>query len=265
MKNYQEQLFTNGFCVIDNVIPLSEVTQLRQKYLSQFTTDKLTFTAQEVLERPDLAGILFSPIVIQTISQIIGNYYCMYPDFSFRRGLYIPWHSDVPYLTPQDTAPDHSGHMFQVSLYLQDNTAESGGGLDAMVGSHHCQELDHTNLDLAMLAGYQSQRMPSTAGSLTIWDSRLIHKSSEPTDTNVNPEIKLALQWTVSRDEKFSEQYLQFLQDRIDAKLKNSVYDQNPREMRNLLAMSELRYPDSFSSEQLMIIKNHKLKFKLFQ
>lgn len=263
MKEYKKQLVNQGYCVVENVIPLSVVAELRQKYLSQFTTDKLTFTAQEVLANKDLSDILFSEKVIGIIGELVGNNYCMYPDFAFRRGLYISWHSDVPYLTPDKTAL--GANVFEVSLYLQDNTLEYGGGLDAIVGSHNCTELDHTNLDLSLLEYDKAQIMPSTAGSLTIWDSRLIHRSSQPHIESANNEIKLALQWTVSVDGTFAANYLQFLQDRIDTKLKSSIYDQDTREIRNVKAMAELSYPTSFSTEQVAVIEKNNIQFKLLK
>lgn len=264
MPKYKEQLHTNGFCVIPDIISQDLVQQLRNKYLYQLSNDKRMLTAQDILDNSDLYNVLFSEDVINIISNILGSSYCIYPDFTLRRSVYVAWHVDVPYLSQAEANSDICANMLQVSLYLQDNTPENGGGLDAISGSHHYTDIDPQNLDLSGVDFSKQIQIPSLAGSLTIWDSRLIHKSSVPINDKPT-EAKLALQWTISRTGKFANHYLNFLSDRIHAKLKDPIYDKTNREMEHLLSIAKLRYPDSFNDEQIAVIEKHGLQFKLLK
>lgn len=266
MQQYQEQLFNDGFCVIPDVISPDIVLKLRTKYLPLFSDDRLTFTAHEILNDHDLSNILFSADIMNIISSIIGVGYCMYPDFTLRSSVYVPWHTDVPYLSQDEANSDLVANMVQVSLYLQDNTFDYGGGLDAILGSHHNSHINPQRLDFSEVGISNSQLIPSISGSLTLWDSRLIHKSSGQNAVNINNSVtKIALQWTVSRNEKFSKQYLQFLSDRIHAKRKDPIYDKTNREIEYLLCMSKLRYPHSFNQDQISLIKNYGIQLKLLK
>lgn len=263
MQKYKEQLLKNGYCVIPNIITPDTVAQLRHKYLAQLSDQKRMLTAQDVLNNSDLSSILFSPKVINTLSAIIGDGYCLYPDFTLRSSVYVPWHTDVPYLLQAEDISSNVANMLQVSLYLQDNSEETGGGLDAIAGSHHYQDINHQKLDLTNIDLSQKVQIPSLAGSLTLWDSRLIHKSSEPKVHNHFSEAKLALQWTISRNDKLSVHYLKFLLDRMQSKLKDPIYDKTDREQAHLLSMSKLKYPESFSSDQLVVIEQYGIKLQL--
>ncbi|MDD3267389.1 MAG: hypothetical protein PHC75_09465 [Burkholderiales bacterium] len=75
----------------------------------------------------------------------------------------------------------------------------------------------------------------------------------------------MALQWTISRDDKYSKKYLNFIDKRIQAKYKDPVYDNTSREMEHLLSMTRLNYPNSFNDKQIATIEKYNLKFQLLK
>ncbi|MBP7846955.1 MAG: hypothetical protein KAZ94_02350 [Burkholderiales bacterium] len=94
MNHYQSQLAKNGFCVIPKIITSDIVKKLRDKYLP-LLNQKLTLSCLEFITSEDLSNILYSPLVIETIGAIIGNRFCIYPDFTLRKSMYVPWHTDT--------------------------------------------------------------------------------------------------------------------------------------------------------------------------
>lgn len=265
MSVLKKQLLDDGFCIINDVISPEVVSKLRQQYLPHFSANKLTFTTNEILSEPDLYDILFSSEVIENIINLLGRSYFMYPDFTLRSSVYVPWHTDVPYLTNEEAKSSILANFMQVSLYLQDNTIESGGGLDAIAGSHRYTGIDYKNFNADdSLDTSNWVQIPSRAGGLTIWDSRLIHRSSIPSKNNSN-ETKLALQWTISRDDTLSDKYTGFISNRISAKIRDPIYDKTNREIEHLLSMANLKYPKSFNEKQIAAIEEYNLKIQLLK
>ncbi len=152
--------------------------------------------------------------------------------------------------------------MIQASIYLQDNTLTYGGGLEVIPGSHLYHEIDHQNLNIHQIDCSNSILIPSTAGSLVLWDSRLIHKSSEQTKNTIL-EAKLAIQGTISRNEEFAKYFLGFLNKRSNEKHKDPIYDQGTRETNYLKSIKKLKYPESFNQYQLDNIHKYGLRIKL--
>lgn len=261
MNSYKSQLSQNGFCVIPNIVSPDTIKELRDKYVPALSKD-LTLSCHEFLAAEDLSNILYSPLVIEIISNIIGDEFCIYPDFTLRKGMYVPWHTDTPYLSQVQTNSDLETNMLQASIYLQDNTLENGGGLEAIPGSHLYNKIDHQNLRIHQIDCSNSIIIPSTAGSLVLWDSRLIHKSREQNKTTQS-EVKLAIQGTISRNEEFAEDFLSFLNKRSNEKHKDPIYDQGTREADYIKSMKKLRFPESFNEYQIKNIHKYGLKLKL--
>lgn len=260
MEIYKNELFQLGYCVVPQVLAQDHIDSLRNIYLRTFADSNLvTLKPSEFLKNEAIADIIFNPQVIKTIETIIGKEFCIYPDFTIRKSLYIPWHTDTAYLSIKDTDDDEHSDMVQMSIYLQNNALESGGGLEIIPGSHRQKNLNRQNLMANEIDFNQAKLMPSMAGDLVFWDSRLIHRSSH---ANINKETKLALQWTISRTEKFSLHYLNYLNDRILAKQKHVSDNVGTRESDYLLGIKEVKFPESFSPHQNQMIINNKIKIK---
>lgn len=249
-ESAKNDLLLKGYCVIDDIIPNNLIHDLRRKHLQYFTNDA-TLTCEEFLGDSELSRIIFSDGLVTAISEVIGKNFCLYPDFTLRKNLYIPWHNDTPYLTDKERIESAEADMVQASVYLQDNTIDNGGGLDIIEGSHHSRASDEINF-------LSSQMMASKAGSLVLWDSRIWHKSRE--QTQASSQIpKLAIQWTVSRNTKFSKHFLNYLKDRIMSRKQHVIDINSTREINYLNSILELKYPSSFSKSQLDIIEKNQI------
>lgn len=248
MKSTQDNLLNNGYCIIDNIISNNMLCDLRNRYLKHFTNDA-TLTCDEFLQDEELSSVLFSDVVFGTIKEVIGDNFYLYPDFTLRKNLYIPWHNDTPYLTENERQYDIFANMVQASIYLQDNTIENGGGLDVVPGSHHVRSFSGVDFDTAEI-------MPSKSGSLVLWDSRIWHKSREQTDCS-KTHPKLAIQWTLSRNSRFSNHFLEYLKDRILAKRQHVIDINSTRELKYLTSILGLSYPKSFCTQHIETIKRN--------
>jgi hypothetical protein len=249
-ESARNDLLLKGYCIIDDVIPNKLIHDLRKKYLKYFTNDA-TLTCEEFLSDSELSGIIFSDRLVTAMSEIIGKNFCLYPDFTLRKNLYIPWYNDTPYLMEKERVESITANMVQASVYLQDNTLDNGGGLDVIEGSHHNKSKDEINF-------LSSQMMASKAGSLVLWDSRVWHKSREQTHAALQIP-KLAIQWTVSRNARFSNHFLNYLKDRIMSRRQHVIDINSTREINYLNSILKLNYPSSFSKSHLDVIEKNQL------
>jgi ectoine hydroxylase-related dioxygenase (phytanoyl-CoA dioxygenase family) len=262
MDQYKLELFRQGYTVVPNIISQDLIKKLRDKYIKLFESKNIsTLLTTDFLAEADIADLIFSSSVIQTIASIVGKNYCIYPDFTLRQNLYIPWHTDTSYLSIPETDNIEESNMVQMSIYLQDNTYHNGGGLEVIPGSHRHKNINRHDLRTNQIDFTKSVVMPSTAGSLVFWDSRLLHKSREPHLGNTQP--KLAIQWTISKNDLFASKYLQFLNDRINSKHQHISDNQGSRENNYLNSMKQISYPSSFNDYQISNINKYGLKLRL--
>jgi ectoine hydroxylase-related dioxygenase (phytanoyl-CoA dioxygenase family) len=237
---------TAGFVIIPDVLPRKHMITLRKSYKKSLRKHQLqTLTPSQFLQEIDIAQTIFQPVVVDTIRHLTHSHYCMYPDFTIRENLYIPWHTDAAHL-PFDVANDGaSADFIQCSIYLQNNTHLTGGGLRVIPGSHLWTHVDRANPNKTdQLSGNDGELMHSKAGDLVLWDSRIIHKSVE----NKNPKVpKLAIQWTISSQEKNALSYINYLQQRKE-KTAAHVSDTGERENAFINDIEHISYPTSFPS-----------------
>ncbi len=261
-NKYKQQLFELGYTVIPNMIHADKINDIRDSYLHLFEESNVsTLKPSEFLKYSTISDTIFNDNVMEAVSNVVGNNYCLYPDFTIRKNLYIPWHTDTSYLDINQTDSYEDSNFVQMSIYLQDNTLETGGGLEIITGSHRIKNINRKNLLNNNINFSNSSLMPSNSGDLVFWDSRLIHKSRE---NSLNAQcIKLAVQWTISQNEKFSQQYLQYLYDRINA-YNTHVSDniENNREMLYLNDIPNIQFPFSFTNHQIHKINKFNVNVK---
>lgn len=260
MRKFQSDLIEQGYCVVPNVIAKSQISRLRDLNLNLFDQSGLiTLKPNDFLKNPEVSDILFSSEIVHAISTVVGEKFCIYPDFTIRKSLYIPWHTDTSYLSSSDTDSHEESDMVQMSIYLQDNDLASGGGLEIIPGSHRYKNLNRKDLLTNEIDFGLAKLMPSMAGDLVFWDSRIIHRSS---NQNKKSKVKLAIQWTISKTERFSAQYIQYLIDRVMSRQKHVSDKIGTREHDYLNGIKEVRFPESFSEQHREKIKFFGLKVK---
>ena len=115
MNNFKIFFDKNGYVVIPKVVCVSKIKELRDKYefiLSKYNA--LTITPSQFINELSISEILFSDTVINGIKNVISsNNYNMYPDFTIRQSLYIPWHTDVSYLDENNYELEKSADFIQ--------------------------------------------------------------------------------------------------------------------------------------------------------
>lgn len=261
MLNKKLELLSDGYTIIHNVISNDEINAVRSLYLEKLQYYKeSTLPPALFLKEEKISNLIFSDSVVGIINKIVGTNFNLYPDFTIRKSLYIPWHTDTSYLSICDTDSYEESNMIQMSIYLQDNDEQDGGGLEIIPGSHRFRNIDRATLLSNPIDFKSSQVMPSRAGSLVFWDSRLIHRSCPNPNKG---EVKLAIQWTISKNDLFSTRYLSYLSDRVLAKKKHVSDELGNRELSYLQSIGQIKYPDSFSEQQLSLIRKNGIKLQL--
>ncbi len=190
----------NGFVLIENVLDCDEVARLRVKLSKDFSRHTRTMeTIRYFLENKELHALQFNPKIIGKLKEVVGD------DFTYVNNIEIQcnsfglngrkdgWHpdcgSEVADISNQYLF--ESGYLFgKVGVFLQDNTLEFGGGIDALVGGHRAFRnfgnpfFNYVFWKLASEFQHKVGKkitVPVKAGSAVYFDSRLPHRSSPGT------------------------------------------------------------------------------------
>jgi hypothetical protein len=113
--------------------------------------------------------------------------------------------------------PDYA--VWQCALSLQDNGPQTGGGLSVVPGSHREPRPRSTLVDAAereaWIAARPQQPIPSRAGDLVVFDTRIDHRATPRTQPEGQPS-KLALFFMAARDNRHASMYIDFIRRRAD-------------------------------------------------
>ncbi|KMJ43802.1 phytanoyl-CoA dioxygenase [Xenorhabdus khoisanae] len=255
--NNIKQIKEQGYVVIPEGINKEEINMVRAFYKKTAKKSNLsTLLPTDILKYPDVFHVILKDKVVTAIKEIFGRNFSLFPNFTIRESVYIPWHNDAYFLPDEVINPEAPLQFMQCAIYLQDNDPEHGGGITLIPFSHR---LDQTTVK-SMLDTPQAYEkiIMSKAGDLILWDNRITHKSSYPDKAPDN--TKLALQWTVSASERHNEPYLQYLRDRAQRSM--HVSDYLPKSPRSYFAdMPNVLYPNSFQPDSLNIMKQQNIQF----
>lgn len=230
MNQYRKTFEEKGFVVIPGVIAKEKISQLRESYTKVLNEQELlTISPIEFLKHDVIAGAPFAKEVVEAINQTLGaEGFNIYPDFTVRQSLYIPWHTDTSFLSDAEAHASKQADFVQCSIYLQDNNWDTGGGLEVISGSHLDKNVNRKRpQDSESFSCEQGGELAaSKAGDLVLWDSRVVHRSI----LNKEPDQpKLAVQWTISKTHCYSQNFIGYIQARL-ANSTRHVSDQKGRE-----------------------------------
>jgi hypothetical protein len=260
LQRHQDELLNLGFTVVPGLIDLGRCAALRETLDREFqeddTAEGLAMVPSRMLRLPLVRDVPFRPEVVEVLGGLLGGQYIVYPNFTTRRNLYVPWHVDVAF------RGDNGGHserpsFLQCAVYLQPNDKVVGGGIDVVPGSHKRVKVNDTYYAPASALEVFARRqlVASAPGDLVIFDGRLLHASSG-TEPRTAPVRKYGIFWTVSRADARSKEVLAHLKMRTSV-LKDTgqeVPDARFADMRNLVFPD--CYPDSaVSAEQAGLIR----------
>jgi len=183
---------------------------------------------------PEVRWLFFHEPTLSVLKSLLGERFAATPDDSVHLNGFGRWHKDT-------TSPELDGHTFHyqddyliitAAYYLQDNTADYGGGLDIQPGSHrqrndcfvaqrkermHKPASGILQKTLFKLTGRGAENadfelppgdvlsVPSRAGDLVLFDCRINHRATPARQTNIPPEKeKMAVFETYSRDNAYA-------------------------------------------------------------
>lgn len=173
----------------------------------------------------DVGSLLFRPIVLESLRQLMGSEPVLMREGVAQREQYGHWHKDTTTAERAGarfvTAPDL--RFAEVAFYLQDNDDSAGGGLEVAPGSH--REVDEFArrglIDRAVgkfrggpRAPVHIERVESRAGDMVVFDFRISHRATRPLIPRGNRPDKLALFQAVSSNSPHVDLYHQFLEQR---------------------------------------------------
>ncbi|WP_275389165.1 phytanoyl-CoA dioxygenase family protein [Xenorhabdus bovienii] len=255
--NIIKQMSEQGYVVISEVINKKEIDIIREYYKKISEINNLsTLLPTDVLKSPDVFNTILKDKVVTAIREIFSRDFSLFPNFTIRESVYIPWHNDAYFLPDEVINPEVPLQFMQCAIYLQDNDPEQGGGITLIPFSHRLDQPTVKSM-LNTPQAYEKVIM-SKAGDLILWDNRITHRSTYPDKAPDN--TKLALQWTVSASERHNESYLQYLQDRAQRSM--HVSDYLLKSPKSYFAdMPNVRYPDSFHQDSLNIMKQQNIQF----
>ncbi|CAM3462038.1 hypothetical protein XNC1_3579 [Xenorhabdus nematophila ATCC 19061] len=255
--NIIQKMNEQGYVVIPEVINKKEINIVRAFYKKISDENNLsTLLPTDILKYPAVFHTLLKEKAVTAIKGLFGRNFYLFPNFTIRESVYIPWHNDAYFLPDEVINPDTPLQFMQCAIYLQDNDPEHGGGITLIPFSHRLDQATVKSM-LNTPQAYEKVIM-SKAGDLILWDNRITHRSTYP--DKVPDNAKLALQWTVSASDQYNESYLQYLRDRAQHSM--HVSDYLPKSPKPYFAdMPNVRYPDSFHEDSLKIMKRQNIHF----
>ena len=189
--NVSTEFNRDGYAVVPNVLPIADVDAIRDRLDKYFGADDATvemhateFLGQELLWQPVLQDK-----VVSAVKSILGDSYTLFPNMTVRKSLYVGWHVDSAFTGEgKSYVWEREFKHVQGAIYLQDNTADFGGGLDLVKGSHKAviagmrgdNPLNRTLNTAANRIFRKRSRLEAKAGDLVLWHARTEHRSTPP-------------------------------------------------------------------------------------
>lgn len=246
MNNTLIDFTEHGYAVFPEAVTKIQVANLRHAYeLYLAKKDISTILPTDFLQMNMFMSALLSDKTVAGIKTLLGNTFCIFPNFTVRESVYLPWHNDAYFLSDEVKSKSAPLHFIQCAIYLQDNDDVEGGGVTVVPGSHKnilrkSKNYDSENIDSC------AKNVINRAGDLVVWDNRITHRSSTPV---INPtEKKLAIQWTSAVSKEHSDEYLAYLKKRASQKLHVSDYV-GRRPISYFSDMPNVKFPDTFPKQ----------------
>lgn len=275
----------DGHILLRGVLSASEVQDFRGT-CQQILDNKVDLNpgkprrgvyANSIIQHPDLIRRIFHPRIVAAMKKILGPTYTVIPSYGLIRnqvgmhsGRYLgiftregSWHLDCSSEGKQAYLMDPDYRFVRCGIYLQDNTAEWGGGVDVVSGTHRLpfrtgvsaidwkikSFLDHYGIV------FRSHRVDTKAGDVLIFDSRVPHASTIPTSVQMSAEERrLGQMLNVPKDkekivfyfeagrEQAADRYMENASKRADAEAANQY-------LSTYSALGSVTWPDNYPAE----------------
>lgn len=186
-----EEFRKNGYVIVRNALDAGQVTTLRARLKAIITArqrpQKHFLMPSETFSNPEIYTLPFNGRIVAACREIFGDPFAMVPDLvvhtnRFDTGPRAGWHYDgqserrYGYMSRPD-------YLFaKCGLYLQDNSREWGGAIDAVKGGHRYFPIKRLAVEdrVKNLIGRFGKPVDLKAGDALIFDSRLPHTGTYP-------------------------------------------------------------------------------------
>lgn len=257
-ESMAERYARDGFVIVPEVLTKTEVETTRQAcrvHLQEIGRQEML--PADFLAAPDIWGAILRPQMAEAVHAIVGDGAVLYPNLTVRKSLYIGWHVDEAFAGANREyvwAPGFA-HL-QGAIYLQDNAAEVGGGIDVVPGSHlmsadgYGRVAPDFEAGLAALApDQQPVRVDGKAGDLVLWHARTWHRSTQPQDCSNgetgSADEKLGLFFSAGRRNAYENN--RFLSHLVTKQIQKE--DGRDVKFGRHAQILDIRYPESFPAD----------------
>ena len=146
--NLNDHFQRYGYIHLKSVLTASEVEDLRRYLHAYFKTrsnspsiqSKFSIQQREMLEDQNLWRVILLEPIINGLKEILEQNFTIIPDFNITKNLFritgAGWHWDSSSEGKQSYLYDPTYRFVKCGVYLQENTAEFGGGVDIAPGFH---------------------------------------------------------------------------------------------------------------------------------
>lgn len=182
------------------VFDAAEVRELRQEIYDSFRrchgnigeSDARDLTSRDLLRDGAVLRAIVHPRISALLKALLGAD-CLYlPDFEVHINQYGigtgGWHLDCGSEIPQPYLLEPGYRFVKCGIYLQENSADFGGGIDVLPGLHRWlppfgsarTRFRVQRVTIKLLRRIHHHRVPTAAGDFVAFDSRLPHRGTAP-------------------------------------------------------------------------------------
>ena len=266
-KNFKK----NGYITFESGLNNLEISNLRKLLLKHVEDgDSCEFCIDYALQNKDVYKTLFKKNIIKKLNNLSENIYYL-TDLNIQinkisvSGRKKGWHIDANFehYLKSDYLFSQDYRFYKVGIFLQDNLLNYGGGIDLKKASHKSfknlgkKTLNYLYNFIFSKFPKKKYRVPTKAGDVIIFDSRLAHSSSSSqisTNKIKKDNMKIVLYWDVAGRLQDAENYLNsiIVKTFVNQKLDNNIF--------NLNFLSH-NYPNSFNDFHKDLISKSGISF----
>lgn len=256
--NLRNSFLEKGYCIAKNFIDADKIENLRIKCDKLLDNEQdATLKSTTFLKDQELSYLLFCDQSKEILNSLSSGYKYFLPNFTIRRNLYVDWHSDDAFISPDTN--DLPG-VLQCNIYLQDNCANYGGGIDIAIGTQTLNSVikkEKISEDIEDKNRLSYETSKTKAGDFLIFDYRVIHRSTIP---KISPRAgsRLAIQWTVCNSLERAQEFVAYLVRRQKERLHLSDFT-DKRAIAYFFDAINVSFPSSFLKESRDLLQKNGL------
>ncbi|MCW7549619.1 hypothetical protein OO184_17195 [Photorhabdus sp. APURE] len=115
--NIKKKMHEMGYVVIPEAIGKEEIEIIRSFYKKTSKINNLsTLLPTDILKNTEVFHAILNDKSITVIKEIFGKSFALFPNFTIRESVYIPWHNDAYFLSNEVINPDAPLQFMQCAI-----------------------------------------------------------------------------------------------------------------------------------------------------